>query len=199
MYELEDGKFLIKTARRAVENYLRTRKILEIPRNTPKKLLERRGVFVTVRTMEGELRGCIGFSLPTKPLILATIQSAVNSTFFDHRFPPLDEGELRKIVFEISILNDPKLLSVKEPKEYLEKVVVGRDGLIVELNLNVGLLLPQVPVEQKWDARQFLEFACLKAGLDKDAWLSHEIKIYTFQAEIFKELEPKGKVVKVSF
>jgi hypothetical protein len=199
MYDLKDGEFLIKTARRAVKEYLKTRKIVEIPKNTPKKLLERKGVFVTIKTISGELRGCIGFSLPVKPLILAVIQSAVNSAFFDHRFSPLTEEELRKIAFEISILTDPKLLAVKKPKDYLERIEVGRDGLIVELDLNVGLLLPQVPVEQNWNTKQFLEYACLKAGLDKDAWLDPKVKIYTFQAEIFKELKPKGKVVKVSF
>jgi hypothetical protein len=194
--ELTEGKYLIKIARKAIEYYLEKKKILEIPKNIPKKLMERRGVFVTVKKGKG-LRGCIGFPLPIKPLILATIEAAIESAFFDSRFFPLQKNELNEVTVEISVLTDPKILVVDNPKKYLRKIKIGRDGLIIQRNFNSGLLLPQVPVEFNWKVKEFLEQTCLKAGLNRDAWLDKETKIYTFQAEIFKEVKPNGKVVKV--
>lgn len=196
MLELSEGKYLIKIARKAVEYFIEKKRIMDVPKNVPKKLIKRRGVFVTIKK-DNELRGCIGFPLPTKPLILATIQAAVNSAFFDLRFLPLKKEELDKITFEISVLTDPQILKMDKPKEYLKKIKIGRDGIIVQRNFNSGLLLPQVPLEFNWNVKQFLENACIKAGLKKDAWLDKETKIYIFQAEIFKEVEPKGKIVKV--
>ena len=75
----------------------------------------------------------------------------------------------------------------------MQKVKVGRDGLIVEKGMNKGLLLPQVPVEWKWDVRQFLNHTCMKAGLAPSAWESGECKIYSFQCQVFSEED--GKIV----
>jgi hypothetical protein len=60
-----------------------------------------------------------------------------------------------------------------------------------------GLLLPQVPVEWKWDEEEFLCQCCIKAGLPPDHWLIKGTKIYKFSAEIFAESKPKGPIVKV--
>ena len=90
------------------------------------------------------------------------------------------------------------LIEVKNPREYPEKIEVGKDGLIIENGPWKGLLLPQVAVEFKWDAREFLENLCLKAGLTPDCWLDRNARIWKFQAEIFAEEEPNGKVVKKS-
>ena len=194
--ELAEGKYLVRIARKAVEHYLKNKKVLEVPRDVPEKLMERKGVFVTVKKNK-ELRGCIGFPLPIKPLILATIEASVEAAFFDPRFFPLQKNELNEITFEISVLTDPKILVVDDPKKYLKKIKIGRDGLIIQRNFNSGLLLPQVPVELNWNVKEFLEQACLKAGLSINAWLDKETKVYTFQAEIFKEVKPGGKIVKV--
>ena len=59
--------------------------------------------------------------------------------------------------------------------------------LIIESKFNRGLLLPQVPVEQKWDIEEFLENLCYKAGLDSDAWKDDDTTIYNFQAQVFQE------------
>jgi len=83
---------------------------------------------------------------------------------------------------------------VPNPKEYCSKIKVGRDGLIVERSFCKGLLLPQVPVEWKWDEETFLCQCCMKAGLPPDSWLLDETKVYTFQAIIFEEKTPGGEV-----
>ena len=70
----------------------------------------------------------------------------------------------------------------------MDEVVVGRDGIIISKGFHRGLLLPQVPVEQKWDLQEYISYGCLKAGLPTDEW-KREIKIETFQAFVFGEPE----------
>jgi hypothetical protein len=84
---------------------------------------------------------------------------------------------------------------VKNPRDYCTRVTVGEDGLIVERGVYKGLLLPQVPVEWGWDAQEFLCQCCNKAGLLEDYWLRQGTKIYKFQAIIFEEEKPRGKIV----
>jgi uncharacterized protein (TIGR00296 family) len=71
---------------------------------------------------------------------------------------------------------------------------VGEHGLIIERSYCKGLLLPQVPVELKWDEEEFLCQCCLKAGLPPDSWLLKGTKIYKFQAMVFEEVSPEGKI-----
>jgi len=92
------------------------------------------------------------------------------------------------------VLTPPEPVEVENPKEYCSKIKVGRDGLIVERSYCKGLLLPQVPVEWKWDEEAFLCQCCMKAGLPPDSWLLKGTKIYKFQAIIFEEVSPKGKI-----
>jgi len=194
---LEEGKFLIELARNAAKEYLKTRKYVKAPENTPKKLYEQCGVFVTINRVkhgEKELRGCIGYPYPTNPLVEAVIDSAINSATQDPRFYPLSLSELDHVVFEISVLTPPEAVEVKKPEEYMAKIKVGEDGLIVEKGMFKGLLLPQVPVEWGWCEEEFLCQCCIKAGLPPDSWLTKGAKIYKFSAIIFEEETPQGEV-----
>jgi uncharacterized protein (TIGR00296 family) len=193
---IEDGSFLIKLARQAIENFLKSSEVIKVPVDTPPKLMEKRGVFVTLNKAKPtrELRGCIGYPLPAAPLAEAVINSAIESATNDPRFPPVSIDELDEIVIEVSVLTLPELITVKDQTEYPKKIVVGRDGLIVEEGFYKGLLLPQVPVEWNWDEEEFLCNCCLKAGLPPDCWLRKGVKIYKFQAIIFEEKSPRGKV-----
>jgi len=193
----KEGEFLVKLARRAVEEYLKTRKHTRAPDNVSEKLKQPCGVFVTINTIENgekELRGCIGYPYPTDPLFQAVIQSAINAATEDPRFYPLSPKELDKVVFEVSVLTPPQKIETNKPKEYPAKINVGRDGLIVERGIYKGLLLPQVPVEWKWNEEEFLCQCCVKAGLPADNWLLDGTKLYKFQAIIFEEETPNGEV-----
>ena len=89
---LEEGKFLIQLARNAVNEKLEKGKTIQPPKETPKKLFEQCGVFVTISTPrhgEKELRGCIGYPYPTSPLVEAVIDSAINAATQDPRFQPM--------------------------------------------------------------------------------------------------------------
>ena len=190
----------MRLARNAVKEYLATRRTVKAPANTPEKLFEHCGVFVTINRLEGgekRLRGCIGYPYPTSPLVEAVIDSALNAATRDPRFYPLSEGELGNVVFEVSVLTPPEPVEVANPKEYLSKIKVGEDGLIVEKGGYKGLLLPQVPVEWSWCEEEFLCQCCVKAGLPPDSWLTKGTKIYKFQAIVFEEETPEGDVKRV--
>lgn len=194
-----EGEYLVKIARATVESYVRDGKIIKLPSDIPSKLREKAGVFVTLnKIVRGEkiLRGCIGLPMPNKPLIEGLIEAAISSAVEDPRFPPVSPNELDDIVIEVSVLTPPELIRVKSPKEYLSKIKVGRDGLIVEWKFGSGLLLPQVPIEYGWDVEDFLCHTCIKAGAPPDCWLLPETKIYKFQGIVFEELSPRGKVVR---
>ena len=198
---LEEGKFLIQLARSAVNEKLEKGKTIQPPKETPKKLFEQCGVFVTInslRNREKELRGCIGYPYPTSPLVEAVIDSAINAATQDPRFYPLTLKELSKVVFEVSVLTPPAPVEVKNPKEYLSKIKVGEDGLIIERGFYRGLLLPQVPIEWGWCEEEFLCQCCVKAGLPPDSWLTKDAKIYKFKAIIFEEETPLGEIKRVN-
>ena len=197
----EEGKFLIHLARNTVQTYLETGKTLKTPADTPKKLFEKCGVFVTINTVkhgEHELRGCIGYPYPTNPLVEATIDAAVSSATSDPRFYPLQAEELERVVFEVSVLTPPEPVQVANPKEYVKSIKVGEHGLIVEKGPYKGLLLPQVPVEWGWREEEFLCQCCVKAELAPDSWLTKGAKIYRFSAIVFEEEAPKGEVKRKS-
>jgi len=194
---LEEGRFLVQLARRTVEENLKNRKRTSLPQDVPKKLLQSCGVFVTINTLKHkgrELRGCIGLPYPTTPLVQAVIESAISSATQDPRFYPLSPRELDNVVFEVSILTPPQVVEVEKTSEYTSKIKVGEDGLIIEKGMSKGLLLPQVPVEWKWNEEEFLCQCCIKAGLPPDCWLLKGTKIYKFQAIIFEEERPRGEV-----
>lgn len=197
---LEEGTFLIQLARNTVKEYLKTGKTVEAPENTPKKLFEHCGVFVTINSLkngEKALRGCIGYPYPTNPLVEAVIDSAISAATRDPRFHPLSLKELDNVIFEVSVLTPPEQIKVEKPEEYVAKIKVGEDGLIVEKGFFKGLLLPQVPVEWNWCEEEFLCQCCVKAGLPPDSWLTKGTKIYKFSAIIFEEETPQGKVKRV--
>jgi len=184
----------VKYARSVIEQSFRkmrpeTTKILMEP------FREDRGVFVTLQTHRGRnLRGCIGFPEPIMPLGKAVMESALAAAFEDPRFPQVQEKELNGLVVEVSVLTKPELIKVNDPRDYPKEVVVGRDGLIVENGMFRGLLLPQVPVEWKWNVEEFLGHTCQKAGLPPDMWLDRKTRIYRFSAQIFGEKAPGGDV-----
>lgn len=198
-YSDDDGKFLVRVARNTVDEYVNNNNKLQLPEDTPTHLRVESGVFVTLNTQRGDiasLRGCIGRPYPTQPLIEATIDSAVDAAVHDPRFPPVSPKELDSIIVELSVLTPPTKLEYSDSDELLNLVKVGRDGLIASRGMWRGLLLPQVPVEWKWDVKEFLQHTCNKAGLPRDAWKEPDTEFMAFQAEIFGELEPRGTVVR---
>ena len=190
-----DGVFLVKTARQAVTEFLSNGNRIKLEAEYEKKFSFNSGVFVTLNKPDG-LRGCIGFPMPEKKLSRAIIEGAIAAATEDPRFPPVTTKELDGITFEVTVLTPPVEIDVSDPVEYLSKIKVGRDGLIIRHSFYSGLLLPQVPGEYGWSVEEFLQHTCHKAGLEKDFWKSGKAKIEKFEGIVFKEETPNGEVVR---
>lgn len=186
MISEEEGKFLVKLARKSIETYIKDRKIINVPEDTPNTLKEDMGAFVTLNK-DGLLRGCIGYPEPVKPLVNSVIEVAISAAVNDPRFSPVNSSELNDLEIEVSVLTKPELIEVERPEEYMDKIEIGKDGLIIERGPYRGLLLPQVAVEMGWNVEEFLYNTCVKANLPADCWLYQDVKIYKFNAEIFNE------------
>ena len=106
--------------------------------------------------------------------------------------------ELGRIELEVTILTRPEAYTAPK-KELPERVLVGRDGLIVTIGPYSGMLQPQVAAEWGFDSREFLSQTCVKAGLPADAWLDEDTQVQHFQAQIFAEVAPEREVFEKSF
>lgn len=119
---------------------------------------ERKACFVSIKTLAGELRGCIGTLSPLKPsLDLEIIANAVSASTRDPRFPPMTAHELDNVTFSVDILSEPEGISglgQLNPKIY---------GVIVSKGYNHGVLLPDL--EGIDTPEQQVEIAALKAGI----------------------------------
>ncbi len=178
IYTTEERKLLLKIARKAIEEYLKTGE-KRYPEINNEKLKEPRGVFVTLH-VNGKLRGCIGYPLPYKPLYEAVVDNAIHAATEDWRFEPIRLEEMKDLNIEISVLTLPKRI------DNYSEIEIGKHGIIVSKGGNRGLLLPQVPVEQGWNLEEYLSNGCLKAGLPFDEW-KRGVDIEVFEAEIFRE------------
>jgi AmmeMemoRadiSam system protein B/AmmeMemoRadiSam system protein A len=170
---------LLKIARRSVESAVRDHKPYEYSPVGFEALAQERGAFVTLKE-NGQLRGCIGYVAPIKPLYITVRDVAAFAALKDTRFRPVAARELGALGYEISVLSPlRRVLDVKE-------IRVGQHGLIMKRGDTEGLLLPQVPVEEKWDRATFLEQTCYKAGLPKNCWQDADTDIFRFTALVFR-------------
>jgi len=192
----EDGEYLVRLARKEIEARLGLTHEPDTS-DAPEVTETMCGVFVTLNKLEGSghrLRGCIGYPYPVKDLLTAVRESALNAAFDDPRFPPVSKNEVDSILVEVSVLTPPETIKVEHPKDVPGEVLVGRDGLIISRGYNRGLLLPQVAVEWGWDSEEFLAQCCYKAGLPPDSWLLDGTEVQRFQAIIYSEESPRGRV-----
>jgi uncharacterized protein (TIGR00296 family) len=195
---LEEGRYLVKLARESIETQFSNKDSTDF-KDSPKKLFEPCGVFVTLNKIKGaqkNLRGCIGYPYPIKPLVEAVKDVAIAAAFDDYRFQKLSKNEVNEVIIEVSVLTPPELLKLANPQDFPSVIKVGEDGLIVQRGDRSGLLLPQVPIEWGWDAEEFLSQCCIKAGLPPDNWLLKETRVQKFQAIIFAEQTPKGEIIR---
>ena len=181
MYSEKQKETLLKIAREAINSTLKGGRSALIP-DIDNTLKMKRAAFVTL-TIKGQLRGCIGYIKPYKPLFQTIDSLAKAAAFEDPRFPPLSEKEISDLKIEISVLSEMELIPIQE----LERITIGKHGLYIVCRDDTGLLLPQVAVENNWDVQQFLHHVCLKAGLPPDVYTRCDCELYIFSAEIFSE------------
>lgn len=180
----EESRSLLEWARQAIVLAVSES---QVPASIPKEGIfgERRGVFVTLH-VDGCLRGCIGVLESQEPLGESIVRCATGAALRDPRFFPLREKELEELEIEIS------LLSPAEPIRP-DEIEVGRHGLVIAYEKQRGLLLPQVATEHRFNREQFLEEACRKAGLPRQAWRQDDVRILGFTCEVFSEGRRRSK------
>lgn len=183
---------LVSLAKKAVETFVKEKKVISPPEDFPKEFLEKRaGTFVTIKK-NGNLRGCIGTYLPTRPSIAEeTIKNAIAAATEDYRFGPIQKDELDSLTYTVYVLSWPE--QVKEikdlnPKKYgiivktFPIVYPGQDvvfdGHVIP---KTGLLLPDL--EGIDTIEKQISIACQKGGIDPE---KEKIIIYKFTVEKYQ-------------
>ena len=173
---------LLKLARTTLEQHFTPTKETELlyPIKT-NSLKEPYGAFVTLHDKNKNLCGCIGSITTKDPLYQTIMQRAKSAAIYDTRFKPLTKKELPNTHIKISVLSKPKVVSS------YKKIVLVRDGIILNHGRKKSVYLPAVAREQKWDLKQTLESLSKKAGLPASAWKDKQAKFKTFQSVDFEE------------
>jgi hypothetical protein len=174
---------LLALARKSVEYVVQEKYAYEPPASTSATLNQERGAFTTLKK-SGDLRGCIGYTSAIKPLYITVRDTATLAALQDPRFPPVSASELPSLEYEISVLSPLRRVTD------VQQIKVGEHGLLMKNGDSEGLLLPQVPVEQKWDRNTFLEQTCRKARMSSTCWMDDDTDIFSFTAVVFGEHKP---------
>ncbi len=172
-----DEQALPSLAREAVESFVRHGIQIDPPRETSRLLRARAACFVSLKTRDGQLRGCIGTIEPAKDTLAEElIANAINAATRDPRFSPVSTDELPNLCYSVDVLSAPEAASFVDldPSIY---------GVIVEDEMGVrrGLLLPDL--EGVDTAKKQVEIAAGKAGLSPEMAL----KFSRFRVTRFRE------------
>jgi AmmeMemoRadiSam system protein A len=181
--------YLLKLARQAVGLYLQEGRVLELrpAEVSHRKLVADGACFVTLRSGDGQLRGCIGTLEANRPLVFDVIGNALSAAFEDPRFRPLSPDELPGVKFSISVLSRPVPLQVKDADDLLRKLVPHRHGLTIRRGYAQATFLPAV-WEELPGKEEFLSQLSMKAGLEQEAWKRTKgMEFQTYEAEEFSE------------
>ncbi len=198
---LKQATLLIKYARRIIEDHFRDNvpNINDFISKDMQDIVSRESaVFLTLMKYPSmSIRGSTGHILPILSLGDAIRESAIEAAFKSIGRPPLTKSELNDTIMELSILKRPSMIKVKNIEEYPKMINIGRDGIAVERGYIRVLLLPQIPVIRRWNSRQFLSFALIKAGINP-LHINNKVRIYKFQAQVFREKTPDGEVIEIT-
>jgi AmmeMemoRadiSam system protein A len=149
------------------------------------ELIAPHGVFVTVRTVDGELRGCQGVPVPTQnDVVWRTWHHARAAAFHDSRFKPVRAEELPRLRFEVSVLS--RLEPVASPAE-LDPARYG--VLIGTADGRRAVLLPAIEGIESVAVQ--LRIARRKGGIEPD----EPIAIQRFTTQSFEETEPPPSAI----
>lgn len=164
----------VKLARAAIEDYVRGGKLLQISLALGPDLIQRAGVFVSIKK-RGMLRGCIGTVSPTKSnLAEEIVYNAISAATMDPRFPEVTLDELEELEISVDVLSPAEEVADwgdLDPKRY---------GVVVSSGGRRGLLLPDL--EGVDAVEQQLGIALKKAGIDRD----EKFKVERFEVKRYR-------------
>jgi AmmeMemoRadiSam system protein A len=135
---------------------------------------------VTLRSPDGNLRGCIGVIEGRGSLAAEVVANARAAALEDPRFRPVAAAEVAGLHIEVSALTP--LRRVAGPAE----IEVGRHGIFLEKGHHKAVFLPQVAPEQGWDLPTTLDHLARKAGLAAGDW-RNETELHIFEADVVSE------------
>ncbi|HUW83905.1 MAG TPA: AmmeMemoRadiSam system protein B [Phycisphaerae bacterium] len=182
---------LLRLARAAATTYLSEGKRVD-PRggqyDLTEPMLEPGAAFVTLKH-DGQLRGCIGHVIAVEPLVDSIVNNAISAATRDVRFAdnPITLEEMGSIAVEVSVMSPLKRVNSTD------EIVLGRDGVVLQVGQRQSLFLPQVADETGWSKEMFLSRLATKAGLPPGAWRRPDAVFHTFTAEVFGERHERAK------
>jgi AmmeMemoRadiSam system protein A len=154
---LQNESYLVRVARRSLENYFAGRSRLYDDADIPPEFARRAGAFVSLHK-HGQLRGCIGTVTPQyKHIVEEVAMNAISAAVRDPRFYPVTEDELPELEISVDVLQEP------EPVESMAELDPKKYGVIVRSGGRQGLLLPDL--EGVDTAEQQVAIARQKAGI----------------------------------
>ena len=174
------GEELPRLARTAVETFIRSFEVIQPPAATTGLMSLRAPCFVSLKTLDGELRGCIGTIEPSREtLAQEVVANAISAAMNDPRFSPVTEDELPNLRYSVDVL----LPAEKAELEDLDPKVFG---VIVEDENSGrrGLLLPDIPGVES--AEHQVDIAARKAGIPRGT----PVNLWRFKVDRFREAEP---------
>lgn len=140
-------------ARLTVEHYITGGEVIAPPQKPRGVMADRAGTFVTLRTLGGLLRGCIGTIAPTCDTVAEEIiQNAISAATRDPRFAPVRAEELPNLTYGVDVLSPPE--AARGPQD----LNPAEFGVVIETldGERRGLLLPRIEgidtVERQWRA-----------------------------------------------
>jgi len=135
----------------------------------PATLRANGAAFVTLRTPDGALRGCIGSLEARRRLALDVAENAFCAAFQDPRFTPVRDTELAGLGLHLSILSSPQPMRVTSEADLLAQLRPGIDGLILEDGPHRATFLPDVWSELPRPG-EFVRHLKRKAGMRDGHW-----------------------------
>ena len=107
-------------------------RLIEAPENRSELLNQRAACFVSIKTREGDLRGCIGTIDPEKnTLAEELIANAISAASRDPRFPPVRADELPNLKYSVDVLSQPELVRLEDLDPNTYGVIVEDQGQVL--------------------------------------------------------------------
>lgn len=180
--DFSSGEELVSLARSSIETFVGEGTIIEAPAQLSPDLSQRAACFISIKTLRGDLRGCIGTIQPAKQTLAdEVITNAISAATNDPRFPPVAKNELPGLKYSVDVLSEPEPAQMSDLDPRVYGVIVEEEGK----EGRRGLLLPNLPGIDT--AERQVELASRKAGIPEGA----KLKLLRFRADRYSEEEPK--------
>lgn len=109
-------------ARLTVETYIKTGNMLKAPESLEDTQIIKTGVFVSIKTKNDKLRGCIGTVVANEESVIQEIiNNSISASTKDPRFPKITENELDNLKYSVDILHPFIIVDTPyelDPKNY---------------------------------------------------------------------------------